>query len=74
MKIPNPFSPPPAPPAFGAGKVLPEHKSYKLSLNLHRSSLSTDETTSPLSRLFFNWLTPFLSVGFSRPLEKEGEN
>ncbi|TEB30865.1 multidrug resistance-associated ABC transporter [Coprinellus micaceus] len=25
----------------------------------------------PISKLFFNWLTPFLSVGFSRPLEKD---
>ncbi|KAJ3518977.1 hypothetical protein NMY22_g13415 [Coprinellus aureogranulatus] len=54
MKFPNPFYPPPAPPGFGKGKVLPEHKTY-----------------NPLSRLFFNWLTPFLSVGFSRPLEKD---
>ncbi|KAI8970550.1 multidrug resistance-associated ABC transporter [Trametes punicea] len=26
---------------------------------------------SPLSRLIFSWLDPFLSVGFSRPLQKE---
>lgn len=29
-------------------------------------------TSSPLSRLFFEWLSPFLSVGFSRPLETDG--
>ncbi|KXN89182.1 Multidrug resistance-associated protein 1 [Leucoagaricus sp. SymC.cos] len=30
------------------------------------------ETTAPLlSRLVFEWITPFLGVGFSRPLEKE---
>jgi hypothetical protein len=25
-----------------------------------------------LSKLVFQWLTPFLEVGFSRPLEEEG--
>ncbi|KAI0701736.1 multidrug resistance-associated ABC transporter [Earliella scabrosa] len=30
-----------------------------------------ETTASPLSRLFFSWMTPFLSVGFSRPLERE---
>ncbi|KAJ7580556.1 multidrug resistance-associated ABC transporter [Mycena floridula] len=49
----NPLRPPPAPPAFGAGKVVPE------------------EQSSFLSRLVFGWLSPFLGVGFSRPLEKE---
>ncbi|KAK7454037.1 hypothetical protein VKT23_011548 [Stygiomarasmius scandens] len=49
----NPFNPPPAPPAFGSGKVLPEY------------------SASYLSRLVFQWLGPFLNVGFSRPLEKE---
>ncbi|KAI0659143.1 multidrug resistance-associated ABC transporter [Cubamyces menziesii] len=28
-------------------------------------------TSSPLSRLLFSWLAPFLSVGFSRPLQQE---
>lgn len=28
-------------------------------------------TRNPFSRLVFGWVTPFLSVGFSRPLEKE---
>jgi hypothetical protein len=49
----NPFHPPPAPPAFGQGKVLPE------------------EQSSLLSKLVFQWLGPFLEVGFSRPLEKD---
>ncbi|TBU42097.1 multidrug resistance-associated ABC transporter [Dichomitus squalens] len=30
-----------------------------------------ESRASPLSRLFFSWLDPFLSVGFSRPLEKD---
>ncbi|KAF9474643.1 hypothetical protein BDN70DRAFT_884571 [Pholiota conissans] len=55
MKLPwsNLFYPPPAPPGFGEGKVLPEQEA------------------SWLSRLTFHWLSPFLDVGFSRPLEKE---
>ncbi|KAF8960708.1 ATP-dependent bile acid permease [Flammula alnicola] len=55
MKLPwyNIFYPPPAPPGFGAGKVLPE------------------QDAPWLSRLTFHWLTAFLDVGFSRPLEKE---
>ncbi|RXW15854.1 hypothetical protein EST38_g10001 [Candolleomyces aberdarensis] len=53
MKVPNPFSPDPAPPGFGEGKVLPEH------------------TSNPFSRLIFGWITPLLTVGFSRPLEKD---
>ncbi|KAF9020670.1 multidrug resistance-associated ABC transporter [Hymenopellis radicata] len=53
MRIRNWFSPPPAPPGFGRGKVLPE------------------ENASYLSRLVFHWLSPLLSVGFSRPLEKD---
>ncbi|KAG6863993.1 hypothetical protein C0991_001277, partial [Blastosporella zonata] len=54
MRLANPFSPPPAPPAFGAGKVIPEAKA------------------SLFSKLIFHWLVPFLDVGFSRPLEKDG--
>ncbi|KIK63265.1 hypothetical protein GYMLUDRAFT_40975 [Collybiopsis luxurians FD-317 M1] len=53
MKFNNPFHPPPAPPAFGKDKVLPESEA------------------SWLSQLVFQWLSPFLSVGFSRPLEKD---
>ncbi|THU93933.1 multidrug resistance-associated ABC transporter [Dendrothele bispora CBS 962.96] len=53
MKFSNPFHPPPAPPAFGTGKVLPEY------------------SAPYLSRLVFQWLAPFLNVGYSRPLEKE---
>ncbi|KAH9849408.1 multidrug resistance-associated ABC transporter [Lenzites betulinus] len=49
----NPLHPPPAPPAFGEGKVVPE------------------TSASLLSRLLFSWLDSFLSVGFSRPLEKQ---
>uniref|UniRef100_A0A0W0EY28 Putative multidrug resistance-associated ABC transporter n=1 Tax=Moniliophthora roreri TaxID=221103 RepID=A0A0W0EY28_MONRR len=49
----NVFHPPPAPPEYGKGKVLPE------------------ENASFLSRLIFHWISPFLSVGFSRPLEKD---
>ncbi|KAI0635122.1 multidrug resistance-associated ABC transporter [Trametes polyzona] len=30
-----------------------------------------ETSASPLSRLFFSWLDSFLSVGFSRPLEKQ---
>ncbi|KAJ7290727.1 multidrug resistance-associated ABC transporter [Mycena rebaudengoi] len=47
----NPLRPPPAPPAFGAGKLMPE------------------QNASIFSRLVFAWLSPILSVGFSRPLE-----
>ncbi|KAF9472565.1 multidrug resistance-associated ABC transporter [Pholiota conissans] len=53
MKFANPFYPPPAPPGFGTGKVLPK------------------ESAPWLSQLVFQWLAPFLAVGFSRPLEKE---
>ncbi|KAF5360296.1 hypothetical protein D9758_009166 [Tetrapyrgos nigripes] len=53
MKFSNPFHPPPAPPAFGNGKVLPEYNA------------------SFLSRLVFQWIGPFLDVGYSRPLEKD---
>ncbi|KAF9067926.1 multidrug resistance-associated ABC transporter [Rhodocollybia butyracea] len=53
MKFYNPFHPPPAPPAFGKDKFLPEPEA------------------SFLSQVVFQWLAPFLSVGFSRPLEKE---
>ncbi|KIM43822.1 hypothetical protein M413DRAFT_434825 [Hebeloma cylindrosporum] len=55
MKLPfrNPFTPSPAPPGFGSGKVIPE------------------SSASLLSRLVFQWLGPFLDVGYSRPLEKE---
>lgn len=53
MKLNNPFNPPPAPPSFGSGKVLPEGNAPLLS------------------RLIFQWLGPFLSVGFSRPLQKD---
>ncbi|KDQ52618.1 hypothetical protein JAAARDRAFT_40221 [Jaapia argillacea MUCL 33604] len=49
----NPLRPPPAPPGFGEGKVIPEVQA------------------SFLSKLVFGWLSPFLAVGFSRPLEKE---
>ncbi|KAJ7284355.1 multidrug resistance-associated ABC transporter [Mycena rebaudengoi] len=53
MQFSNPFNPPPAPPAFGAGKILPKN------------------SASYLSQLVFHWLSPFLDVGFSRPLEKD---
>ncbi|KAJ2916152.1 hypothetical protein MD484_g4261, partial [Candolleomyces efflorescens] len=53
MKVPNPFSPDPAPAGFGGGKVVPEH------------------TSNPFSRLIFGWITPLLTVGFSRPLDKD---
>ncbi|KAJ7746241.1 multidrug resistance-associated ABC transporter [Mycena metata] len=51
--VANPFHPPPAPPAFGTGKVLPK------------------DNAPYLSQLVAHWLSPFLDVGFSRPLEKE---
>ncbi|KAF5360291.1 hypothetical protein D9758_009169 [Tetrapyrgos nigripes] len=53
MKFSSLFHPPPAPPAFGNGKVLPEYNA------------------SFLSRLVFQWIGPFLDVGYSRPLEKD---
>ncbi|KAJ7148941.1 multidrug resistance-associated ABC transporter [Mycena crocata] len=53
MRFSNPFHPPPAPPAFGNGKTVPEDRA------------------SYLSQLVVHWLSPFLDVGFSRPLEKE---
>ncbi|OBZ78499.1 Canalicular multispecific organic anion transporter 1 [Grifola frondosa] len=49
----NPFYPPPAPPGFGEGQVVPE------------------EEVSVFSKVVFEWLGPFLTVGFSRPLQKE---
>ncbi|KAF7343004.1 Oligomycin resistance ATP-dependent permease YOR1 [Mycena venus] len=45
----NPLRPPPAPPAFGAGKLMPEQN----------------------ASLVFAWLSPILSVGFTRPLEAD---
>ncbi|KAJ7163116.1 multidrug resistance-associated ABC transporter [Mycena filopes] len=53
MLFSNPFNPPPAPPAFGQGKILPKDKA------------------SYVSQLIVHWLSPFLDVGFSRPLEKD---
>ncbi|KAF7760155.1 hypothetical protein Agabi119p4_10831 [Agaricus bisporus var. burnettii] len=53
MKFSNPFRPEPAPPNFGAGKIIPER------------------TAPLLSRLLFEWLSPLMGVGYSRPLEKE---
>ncbi|TFK50066.1 multidrug resistance-associated ABC transporter [Heliocybe sulcata] len=35
------------------------------------NTVCPEEQSSILSRLLFGWLSPFLSVGFSRPLEKE---
>lgn len=32
------------------------------------------DTANPLSKLFFQWVGPMLKVGFSRPLEDEGEH
>lgn len=51
--MPKFLHPPPAPPAFGQGKIVPE------------------VNASPISKLLFNWLNPFLQVGYSRPLEKD---
>ncbi|KAJ7658502.1 multidrug resistance-associated ABC transporter [Mycena rosella] len=53
MVFSNFLHPPPAPPAFGAGKTVPK------------------DQASYLSQLVVHWLSPFLNVGFSRPLEKE---
>ncbi|KAJ7036806.1 multidrug resistance-associated ABC transporter [Mycena alexandri] len=53
MVFSNPFHPPPAPPAFGTGKTLPQ------------------DNAPYLSQLVAHWLSPFLDVGFSRPLEKD---
>ncbi|RXW11166.1 hypothetical protein EST38_g14689, partial [Candolleomyces aberdarensis] len=53
MPFKNPFRREPAPPGFGAGKVVPE------------------VTALWPSRVILYWLSPFLSVGFTRPLEKE---
>ncbi|KAJ3720533.1 multidrug resistance-associated ABC transporter [Lentinula raphanica] len=36
-----------------------------------RDSILPEPNASLLSRLVFQWLSPFLSVGFSRPLEKD---
>jgi ATP-binding cassette subfamily C (CFTR/MRP) protein 1 len=74
----NPFNPPPAPPAFGSGKILPEESS-PLVLNSfvfrHKPEsilIVCVAVTRFLSRLIFQWLSPFLEVGFSRPLEPTG--
>ncbi|KAJ2912814.1 hypothetical protein MD484_g7600, partial [Candolleomyces efflorescens] len=53
MPFKNPFRREPAPPGFGAGKLVPE------------------VTALWPSRVVLHWLSPFLSVGFTRPLEKE---
>ncbi|RXW22412.1 hypothetical protein EST38_g3441 [Candolleomyces aberdarensis] len=53
MPFKNPFRREPAPPGFGAGKVVPEVIALWPS------------------RVFLYWLSPFLSVGFTRPLQEE---
>lgn len=70
----NLFKPPPAPAAFGAGKVLPERDaSYVIfMLQLAINSDASDLFDRLFSRLIFHWLSPFLNVGFSRPLEQDG--
>ena len=71
--ISNPFDPPPAPPAFGSGKILPEKSSplvfYQFKFSTHAR---IDSVIRILSRLIFHWLSPFLEAGFSRPLEPTG--
>lgn len=70
MKFSNPFRPQPAPPGFGAGKIIPEDTAPYVTVRclpcLYQRSARL------FSRLIFEWLSPFLGVGFSRPLEKEG--
>ncbi|KII85509.1 hypothetical protein PLICRDRAFT_145262 [Plicaturopsis crispa FD-325 SS-3] len=36
-----------------------------------QNEILPESSASPLSKLVFGWLNPFLSVGYSRPLEKE---
>ncbi|KAF8192931.1 multidrug resistance-associated ABC transporter [Pholiota molesta] len=62
MKIPwsNPLHPPPAPP--GSGRQGTTGSKCFVSLRI---------CVLWLSRLTFHWLSAFLDVGFSRPLEKE---
>lgn len=68
----NPFNPKPAPPAFGKGKVLPEGSAPLVLRFPSFTQLTLSTIDSFLSKLVFQWLAPFLEVGFSRPLEKDG--
>lgn len=31
-------------------------------------------TANPLSRLYFHWVSPLMKIGYSRPLEPDGES
>ena len=77
FQLNNPFKPPPAPPAFGSGKILPEESSplvlVLFSTHDHnRFWYTANVIVRIFSRLIFHWLSPFLEVGFSRPLELTG--
>lgn len=71
MKFPNPFHPPPAPPGFGTGKTIPKQSASYVVCLVDCSSQDLCTGSRLLSQLVFQWLVPFLSVGYSRPLEKE---
>lgn len=73
MKFSNPFRPEPAPPNFGAGKIIPERTAPYVRKSLS-VLISTQYLLRLLSRLLFEWLSPLMGVGYSRPLEKEGTN
>jgi hypothetical protein len=72
MKLRNPFRPEPAPPGFGAEKVIPEDTAPYVHSLVSILLLITDAFNRLFSRLIFEWITPFLAVGYSRPLEKDG--
>jgi ATP-binding cassette subfamily C (CFTR/MRP) protein 1 len=66
-----PFDPQSVPSEFGEGKVVPEADVSCANLAPPQSKIDT-MAFSFFSRLVFRWVNPFLTVGYARPLEKEG--
>jgi hypothetical protein len=55
------------------GQSPPGSKGFvSLAWPIVQSRLTTFPLLRILSRILFHWLRPFLDVGYSRPLEKEG--
>lgn len=65
--------PPPAPPGFGKGKVLPETNASYAQFFDWSTGVQLTGFYSWLSRLTLHWLGAFLNVGFSRPLMEDGK-
>ena len=66
------FHPKPAAPAFGEGKVIPERKALYV-VGACVLPINLIFLHSFISQIFFAWLDPLLRVGYTRPLEQEGQ-